>query len=177
MTRTPLDTGRDRSQMVLLAAAAIAVALIPLLLAYMQLGYHPDVAGPHPDHATDVTRTLERSLVNASEGIPTDYAWSDRGAAVTVVRNSLAPTLGSLNRSALARNTAIQVSLNATRASALANATCPSGPGREFGPCEADRGVVIQDRAGGTHVLAVAVDVHVIRPDGQTTVYAVVERW
>lgn len=176
MRRHSPNDGTDRGQIVLLAAVAIAVALVPMLLAYMQLAYHPAVAGPQPDYASDVERTLERSLANVSEGIPTNYAWSDRDAAVTELREGLAPTLDSLNRSALARGTAIQVSFNTSRAAARANATCPGGPGREFGPCEADRGVVVQERAGGTHVLAAAIDVRVIGQESETVVYATIER-
>lgn len=176
MSRSPADTEADRGQLVLLAAVAIALALVPMLFAYLQLGYHPDVADAHADHASDVERTLERALVEAADGIPANHTWSDRDGAVTTVRDRLAPTLSSLNRSALARGTAIQVSLNESRAATRANETCPGGAGRQFGDCAADRGIVVQDRTGETHVLAAAFDVHVTGRDSDVVVYTVVER-
>lgn len=154
-------TERDRGQMVLLAAVAIGVALVPMLLAYLQLGYHPDVAEPRPDHARDVERTLERELVGATADVPASYDWGDRAAAATVVRSRLASTLRSLNRSALARSTVVQVAYNRSLAADRAAANCPGGPDRQFGACEAIDGVVVQQRAGETHVLAAAFDVRV----------------
>lgn len=166
----------NRIQLVLLAAAAIALALVPLLFAYLQLGYQPDVAEPRADHASDVERTLDRVLVNATTGVPANYTWADRDDAVTAVRDRLAPTFESLNASALARGTAIQLSLNHSRASTVANASCPDGPGRDFGPCEADRGVVVQDRAGLTHVVATAVDVRVTGHESEVVVRSAIGR-
>lgn len=46
---------------------------------------------------------------------------------------------------------------SATRAWAREN--CPVGPNRQFGACRASDGVVVQERAGDTTVLAVAFDV------------------
>jgi len=165
-----------RGQMVLLAAVAIGVALVPMVLAYLQLGYHAEPGAPSPDHARSAERTLERALVNASGGIPARYPWSDRAAAVTVVRDRIGSTQRSLNRSALGRGTALQVSFNATVTTHWASASCPSGRGREFGPCEADRGVVVQERVGRTHVAAAGFDVVVVTPDGETRLWTVVER-
>lgn len=162
--------------MVLLAAAAIAVALVPMLFAYLQLGYHPDVFGPQAHYAGDVERTLDRALVDAAAGIPADHGWGDRRDAVTEVREGLEPTLSSLNRSALDRGTAIQVSFNASLASDWEGGNCPGGPGRRFGPCRADRGVVVQQRAGETHVVAAAFDVRVTTRRSETHVGTVVER-
>jgi hypothetical protein len=147
--------------MVLLAAVAVAVALAPLLFAYLQLGYHPEVAEPRSDHARDVERTLERELVDATAGVPGTYGWSDRTAAARTVRTRLAPTFEALNRSAVARSTLIQVSYNRSLAHRWAAANCPGGPDRQFGPCEVDGGIVLQERAGRTHVIAVGVDVRI----------------
>jgi len=60
---------------------------------------------------------------------------------------------------------AVTVSPNATRAGAWATKNCPGGPARKFGPCERDGGLVVQERAGRTHVLAFAVDVTVTTDD------------
>lgn len=163
--------------MVLLAAVAIAVAVVPMLLAYLQLGYHPALHGPAPDHAVVAEQTLERALVNASSGVPATHSWTDRATAVSAVRDRLGPTLRSLNRSALGRGTALQVSFNDTLATQVANTSCPGGRGRAFGPCEADRGVVVQERVGRTHVVAAGFDVLVVTPDGETRLRTVVERW
>lgn len=169
-------TDRERGQMVLLAAVAIAVALVPLLLAYMQLGYHPDVAGPRVDHTGDVERTLSRSLVAATANIPSEYDWSRRTAAVTEVRDRLGETVTTLNRSGLARATAIQVSYNETLAADWISNRCPDGPDRQFGPCEAVRGVAVQERGGETHVLGAAFDVRILREDATITARPVIER-
>nr|WP_254279967.1 hypothetical protein [Halomicroarcula marina] len=53
------------------------------------------------------------------------------------------------------------------------DANCPSGPDRQFGDCAADRGVVVQERLGRTHVLGVAVDVTTTTERGETAVTAV----
>ena len=63
---------------------------------------------------------------------------------------------------------------NASAATDWAATNCPGGSGRRFGPCEADRGVVVQERAGRTHVLAVAVDVTVTTERGTYAVTLVV---
>lgn len=55
---------------------------------------------------------------------------------------------------------------------------CPVGPARQFGPCETDRGVVIQERVGETHVLVVVFDVTITTERGYieaTVVVPVVE--
>lgn len=162
--------------MVLLAAAAIAVALVPMLLAYMQLGYHPEIAEPRTAHASDVERTLSRSLVGATAGIPREYAWSERTAAVTEVRNRLAETVTTLNQSELARATPIRISFNETIAETWMAGRCPSGPDREFGSCEVDRGIAVQDRGGQTHVLAAGVDIRILSQDASVEVRTVIER-
>lgn len=155
---------RERGQLVLLAAVALAVALVPLTLAYLQLGYQATV-DTGADPIADTERVLDRALENATDGVARRYAWTDRDAAVDAVRAALAPTVAALNTSRLDAGTAVALSFNDSRARTRADARCPGGPNRQFGPCRADRGVVVQDRAGRTHVLAVAVDVVVTAPD------------
>ena len=154
----------ERGQLVLVAAVVMAVALVPLTLAYLQLGYQASVP-VDDDPLRDATGSLERALVDAADGIPEGYAWGDRTGAVDTVRQRLGPTLATLNRSRLDAGTAIGVAYNDSRAREWAQANCPGGAGRAFGPCRADRGVVVQERAGRTHVLAIAVDVRVSGPD------------
>lgn len=153
----------ERGQLVLVAAVVMAAALVPLTLAYLQLGYRASVPVAD-DPVRDATGSLERALVDAADGIPGQYAWADRSGAVDTVRRRLRPTLSTLNRSRLDDGTALGVAYNASRAREWARANCPGGAGRAFGPCRADRGVVVQERAGRTHVLAVAVDVRVSGP-------------
>jgi hypothetical protein len=157
---------RNRGQLVVLAAAALAIALVPMALAYLQLGYHEDVrTSPEEETLTAIDRTLSRALVTASDDVPATYDWDERSAAVTSVRDALAPSLSTLRRSGLDSGTAVRITYNDSRAQAWERTNCPGGPARDFGPCRADRGVVVQERAGQTHVLAVAVDVSVTQPD------------
>lgn len=151
----------------LLAAAALAVALVPLAFAYLQLGYHGDVGAAALDDAPvrEAERTLDRALQNGVDGIPANYTWSARTAAVAAVRDRLRPALATLNGSAVESGTAYSVGYNASRAVAWAGRRCPGGPDRQFGPCRADRGLVVQDRAGRTHVLAAAFDVRIATTD------------
>jgi hypothetical protein len=158
-----------RGQLVLLAAATLAVALVPMALAYLQLGYHGDVGAAGVDEAPlgGAERVLDRSLHGAVEGIPSEHAWSNHSSAVTAVHDRLRDDVATLNRSAVASGTVYAVTYNASRAAAWAGEHCPGGPDRQFGACEADRGVVVQPRADRTHVLAVAFDLRATTPDGR----------
>lgn len=158
------DADRQRGQVVLLAAAVIALALAAVLLAYLQLGYHGDVtASEGYDHPTrDAERALERAVANASEGLPRSYPWARRGAAATDARSDLDPRLDALEASRVESGTAYRVAYNGSAAGRYAGANCPSGPDRQFGDCAVDGGLVLQDRAGGTHLLAVALDLRVV---------------
>lgn len=158
-----------RGQFVLLAAAALAVALVPMTLAYLQLGYHGDVGaadvGSDPIH--DAERFLDRSVQNAVAGIPDDHAWSNRTGAVTTVRGRLEADLSTVARSRVEEGIVHNVTYNDSRAAAWETDNCPGGPDRQFGSCDVDRGVVVQERAGRTHVLAVAFDVRVTTADSR----------
>jgi hypothetical protein len=159
----------DRGQLVLLAAAAIAVALVPLALAHLQLAYHADVGATGVDDAPvrDGERTLDRALQAAVDGIPAQYPWGNRSGAVTAVRGRLESDLATLNVSGVTEGTAYGITFNATRAGTWASRQCPDGPARQFGPCRADRGIVVQERLGETHVLAAAVDIRVTTATGE----------
>ena len=162
----------DRGQLVLVAATLVAVALGPVVLAYLQLGYHGDVraTGAYDDPTADTVRVLDRSVTNVSGDVPRDYAWTDRGTAVSTVRDELAPTRSRLRTAAVKRGTVAEIRYNESAASAWQAANCPNGPDRQFGDCVADRGVVVQDRVDRTHVLAVAFDVTTTTSHGETTV-------
>jgi len=155
-------TAPTRAQLVLVAGAVIAVGLAPIALAYVQLGATPNAGVETPDRpGEDVTRALDRAVFDAASGTATSHAWSDRADAVTAVENRLAPRLASLRTSGLSEGVVHEIEYNETAARAWAAEDCPSGPDRQFGECEAIGGVVVQDRAGRTHALGVAVDLRV----------------
>lgn len=162
MTRADRPDGR--AQAVLLAAAVVALALAPVLMAYLQLGYAADVAAS--EGYTAPTRDAERSLAlavhDASENATGEHRWARRADAARSVRSSLGPRIEGLEAARVEAGTAYRISYNASAARAYATEACPSGPARQFGPCVADGGVVLQGRAGESHVLAVAFDLHVV---------------
>jgi hypothetical protein len=169
--------GRDRGQLVLAAAGVVAVAVLALAGAYLQLGAHPDLAAERdvgPREATDrAIGVLERATTDARV-THTGEPWSNRTGVVEAVRSDLASALASLETARIARGTAYSVTTNQSAASAYASTSCPGGDGREFGDCEAIDGVVVQERAGETTVVAVAFDLTVTTPDGETTITVIV---
>jgi len=66
-----------------------------------------------------------------------------------------------LRTSGLREGVVYGIEYNESVAQAWGAEDCPGGPNRQFGDCEAIGGVVVQDRAGRTHVLGVAVDLRV----------------
>jgi len=166
----------DRGQLVLVAAAVVAVALAPVVLAYLQLGAHPDVAasGEYDAPGANAERFLERAVHEAGTNATDEHAWSAREQAVASTRRDLAPRLDRLRSTRVEQGTAYRVAYNDTAAGAWAQDDCPDGPDRQFGPCETDRGVVVQERAGTTHVLGVAFDVRVTTERRRTNLTLVV---
>ena len=167
----------DRAQLVLVAAAVVAVALAPVVVAYVQLGYHADVTASEEFDAPaeNADRLLTRAVHDAAADVPAHYEWDEREAAVGDVRSELAPRLDALRSSRVEEGTVYQVEYNRSAADAWRQANCPGGPNRQFGGCEADRGVVVQKRAGETHVLAVAFDVRVTTDDSEMGLRIVLE--
>ena len=169
--RRPRSLRDDRrGQLLILAAAVIALAFVPMAVAYLQLAHHPDVAaaGEDPASGARTLSSLERSVHEAAIASTGDRSWSDRDAAVDDVRARLASRVSALETARLAEGSAFEIEYNQSAAADWATANCPGGPNRQFGPCEARRGVVVQDRVGETHVLAVAFDVTVTSADGVT---------
>jgi hypothetical protein len=164
--------------MVLVAATVIAVALVPIVLASLQLGYHDDVratADYDDDPTADALRVLERAVATESASIPSRYAWATRDSAVTAVHTGLQPRLDRLEAARIEDGVYYNVTYNGTAARQWTDANCPSGPNRQFGDCVADRGVVVQDRVGRTHVLVVAFDITTTTERGEATVTVVLE--
>ena len=172
--------GPDRAQFVLAAAAVVAVALAPAVLAYLQLGYHPDVAANDDYDAplADAERLLSRS-VHAAGTNATGADWTNRSAAADRVRELLDPRLRTLEGSRVAEGVGYTVEYNESAASAWAGEHCPGREGRQFGSCDSDDGVVVQERANETTVVAVAFDVSATTKRGAydaTLVVRVVDR-
>lgn len=161
----------------LVAAGIVAVALVPLLFAYLQLGYHADVTATadHDRVGTDVRRALDRAVHNASRPAAGEYAWDRRSVAVDVVDERLNGTTVRIERARIERGVAVDVRRNGSAAEAWIAERCPRGPKRAFGPCETDRAIVVQERAGETVVLAAGLDVTVTTERSTTRLTVVVE--
>jgi len=169
---------RERAQLVLAAAALVAVALAPVVVAYLQLGYHADVSATEEFDAPDrnAERLLSRAVHDAASETTGAFAWDERTEAAAAVRDELRPRLDALRSSRVESGTVYRVAYDQTAAEAWSDANCPGGPNRQFGDCEATQGVVVQERAGETHVLAVAFDVRVTTDDSEMKLTLVVRR-
>jgi hypothetical protein len=166
----------ERGQLVLAAAAVLVVALAPVVLAYLQLGYHADVAASTEYDApiANAERLLERAVHEAGTNA-TGRPWSEREETISVVHNRLDPHLSTLATARIESGTAYGTTYNQSAAEDWATDRCPDGPNRDFGDCVAEDGVVAQERVGETHVLAVALDVTVATERGERRVTLVVE--
>lgn len=163
------DPGRDRGQLLLVAAGVIAIALLPVVLAYTQLGY-AGIATSEPTAATpeeDPLRALERAAFSASHESQGARPWAERSAIASRVADRFDARAASIETARIDRGRVHEVDRNQTRAAGYAAASCPGGPDRQFGPCEAADGVVVQERGGDVHVVAIAVDLRTVTEDGE----------
>jgi len=165
----------DRGQLVLVAAAVVAIGLAPILLAYLQLGYHPDVTTEPDISGGTAVDYLDRSVHDAAAKTAGEYGWADRAAMADAVRDDVDDDLESLERSRLEEGVAYVVEYNRTVAGTWVDDNCVSGDGKRFGDCTVDGGVAMQERAGEAVLLAVGFDVRVVGPDGETELTVVVE--
>lgn len=168
--------GRDeRGQTVFVAAAMLALALVPLGFAYLQLGYHEDVtASTEPETpGSETIRLLERAVYDAGAEA-TGHPWQGRTGAVAQVNASLAPREADIEAAQVKRGVAVRIERNASAAAAWAIENCLVGAGRVFGDCEAIGGLVVQERAGETHLLAVAYDLQIVDDRGETALTVIV---
>lgn len=151
----------SRAQLVLLAGATVALALVPMAAAYLQLGYQADAdAGAERGPLSAANASLARGLDAASDGVPAAYNWSERASAANAVRRDLTGWLRAVEGAQ--RSRALLASFDNRTAARLAARRCPGGPARSFGRCVARDGVVLQERANRTHVVAAAVGVRVL---------------
>ncbi|PSQ44467.1 hypothetical protein BRD17_04085 [Halobacteriales archaeon SW_7_68_16] len=164
---------RDRGQLVLAAAAVLAVALASIAMAYVGLGYDADVetVGPERDRLGDTVGTLSRA-VHVAGANATGTDWDRRERAVTTVREGLDRRIGAIEGASVGDGAATTVTFAPEAAAEWARTGCPGGTDREFGTCEARGGIVVQERAGETTVLAVGTRVRVRTADAvrETTV-------
>lgn len=171
-----MDLARlTRGQLVLAAAAVIAVAFVPVLLAYLQLGYHPDVGASNPDIDGETTvQYLDRAVHDVASETAGEYAWDERAEMAATVRKELAGRIPPVETVDLEAGVVRDIEYDPTSAGAFAETNCPRGPGERFGDCRADGGVVIQERAGDATLLAVAFEVDVVGPEAEAQLRIVV---
>lgn len=153
--------------MIIAMAVVVTIALVPIAAAYLQLGYASAAQTLDTDDASAVDRALEQAVGGAENEVVGEYQWTDRQAAVDRTRDRLDPRIEGIESPGGHETVAVTVTYNQTLASETASAECPSGNGREFGPCRASRGIVVQERADETVIVAVALDVHVVSEEGE----------
>lgn len=147
----------EKGQLVLVAAIVVAVALIPLVVASLQLGYDADREAIRS--ADSSLKDVERLLGHAVRGVEGNRSWN-----TTSIRSRLQPSITALERS---HDGVYRVTYNDSAAKRWANEHCPQGPTRRFGPCRAQRGLILQERAGAVQLVAVAYSVTVLMKHGQ----------
>ncbi|SDZ92287.1 hypothetical protein SAMN04488065_1240 [Haloplanus vescus] len=168
---------RRRGQLVLLAAAVVVTALVPMLLAYAQVGASDAVVDPTADERAaleDTRRTLERSVSETTLALANRSGPDAHGTVATRAGTRFEQTAATLRESGTERGVAVSVERNATAAREWASDACPRGPARTFGTCVATDGVVTQTRANTTAFVAVAVDVSIRGPDATASATFVV---
>ena len=168
----------DRGQIVLVAAAVVAVALLSMTLAYAQLGYDADRtgAGAMVASVSELDRSLTGSLRTAAREArhrADDRSWRGRRSVADGVKESLRADIGRIERAHVAESRSLSIELQETAATQWARSRCPDGRGRDFGPCRAIGGVVVQERAGETTVVAATFRIRIVSPAESTTVLIV----
>ncbi|SNR53306.1 DUF7261 family protein [Halorubrum vacuolatum] len=178
--------GDDRGQLILVAAAALAIALFPLVLAYLQLGYAGDVdaepTGTDPE--SELTQALERAVHDAAAevdhrttsesgagestddgGVGDGHIDSPEGAAAAF-RTSASDDLKRIETAYVADGSAARIEYAPTGAETwIDDGHWRDGIAGDFSEPTAHGGVVIQERGGEPTVIAVAVDVHLRTPE------------
>ena len=168
----------DRGQIVLVAAAVVAVALLSMTLAYAQLGYDADRRGAGASVApvSEIDRSLTGSLRTAAREArhrTDDQSWRDHRSVARRVTESLRSHIDRLERAHAAEHRSLSIELQDTAATQWARSRCPDGRGRDFGPCRTIAGIVLQERAGETVIVAAAFRVRIVSPTESTTLTTV----
>lgn len=169
---TDREQRTDRGQLVLVAAIVVAIALLVVFSVYVQLAYVDDIRAATDARSPDgaVVDATERAVVAAAADRQDELPWDERETVATTVGDDLDARLDGVETARTDRVVVYRIERNRTASTEHAERSCPDGPGRAFGPCEAVDGVVLQERAGRTHVVAIAVDVRVVMPEGTTEV-------
>lgn len=160
-----------RGQLVLVAAVVVAAALVPMLVAYLQLGYPADAAVERtdPPSVSDARRALDVATYRAATAVVrTDR--SSANASASLVERDLARAAESLDARGAPRDRVYRVRGNESAATVFARTNCPGGERRQFGRCRVVDGVVVQNRVGTWTVVAVAVDLRIVGPETRTRV-------
>jgi hypothetical protein len=167
----PVRTRDGRGQVVVLAAVVIAVALVAMATAYHGLGYHGDVQTVRElggdDPMVDAEHRLQRRVDTASVSVI--RPWQARAQAVNDTRDAVAEARDALRQTAAVDRGVFVVRENGDLAADWAEDDCPSGRLRAFGPCVADGGIVVQERANETVLVGVALDVVYRSSERETT--------
>jgi hypothetical protein len=160
-----------RGQVVVLAAVVVAVALIAMATAYHGLSYHGDVQTTRDIGTADPMAAAEQQLQRSVDATAVGRVrpWGERAETVNDTRDALTAARTGLQRVAAADRAVFVVREDADVAAAWAATDCPGGPQRAFGPCVADGGIVVQERANETVLVGVAVDVVYRSPTAETT--------
>jgi len=168
----------ERGQLVLVAAVVIALAFVPALAAYLQFGYagDADAMSARDGTPTATVAALDPAVDAARPGLAADYMWAERAAAVAAYRSALDADVTRIENASVGSGRVVLVATNGSAAAQWAEDACPGGRGRVFGHCEAIDGVVVQERGGDTHVVAVAFDVTVVGAGTETHLTVMVRR-
>lgn len=160
-----------RAQVVLAAAVVVAVALVPMLIAYLQLGYPADAAADRADRddLADTRQYLDRAAYDAARAV-VGTAWRNRTTGALRLNATFRNATARLDARGTARDATYTVAYNRSLAERVATRRCPSGEHREFGRCVAVDGFVLQERARDVTLLAVVVDLRIITPTERTRV-------
>ncbi len=162
--------GRSRGQLVLVAAAFVALALVPMAFAYVQLGHDPGAADPATVDADGLRATVDAAADAAAANVSGRAGWAARSTAVASANATFRAELARATGAYADRGVLVTVTADDAAADRWAAERCPSGEMRRFGACEGRDGFVVQERAGEVHVVGVAVTVRV-ESEAETAAY------
>lgn len=166
-----MSGGESRGQVVVLAAVVVAVALVAMATAYHGLGYHGDVQATETVGTTDPMVTAEHDFQQSVDRVAVGRIrpWTERAETINDTRNALTETRGHLQQGAATDRAVFVVDENDEVATEWAETDCPRDELRAFGPCVADGGIVVQERANETVLVGVALDIVYRSPREETT--------
>ena len=144
-----------------MAAAFVALALVPMALAYVQLGHDPGATAPETADTDELRTAVDAAADAAAANVSGRARWGDRTSAVAAADATFRAELARATSAYADRGVLVTVTADDDAADRWASERCPSGEMRRFGECEGRGGFVVQDRAGEVHVVGVAVTVRV----------------